>query len=594
MRLKAGAKGIIILGIVGIIGYGANWAMQHGYFNTKPTVAASVPTGIDIPTAASSPVGPAGVPMTSQVSLAPAATTGYPIKVLTIAWNGMISLLHANGDADTAANSPMAKRGVRVKVERQDDYSQMLAQQVAFAKQVSQGVAKPSDGAAFVIIMGDGYPAYIAGAQEALSKLGQQLEVVGSFGYSRGEDKCMLPAVAKADPQKARGSLIGGVLRDGDIHICFKWAADNGIPINPDEKTYDPDAMNFVAVNTFTEADEKLIAGYCEERPVVKAGKLTGEKRKVCQNGTATWTPGDVKVAREKGGVVAVASTKEYMWQMPSILIGNKQWMAANPTTVTNLLAAALESGELVRSNDNELMKAATIAAKVFNEETPVYWAKYYKGVTEQDKMGQLVSLGGSTSSGLGDNAFLFGLNGNDNLFKRVYNVYGNMDSKYYPDVLPKLVPYDQVVNTTYLKALLSKSTATIAADTPKFTEAAPTTGTFAKKSYSIEFESGKATFTGTASQTLDDLLDQVAVSGLIVQLNGHTDNVGNPEANLALSKKRAEAIKAWVTANAPSNFPAERVRTRGYGDTTPLADNKTAEGRAKNRRVEVLLLTTN
>lgn len=594
MHIKAGGKAILIALVVGTVAFGYNWADNRGYFSSKQTQASSVPPRMDIPTSPGvSPVAnivPAG---SSSVALAPSDGT-YTARMLVIPWNAQMGLMYANGDALTAAGSLMHKAGVRLKIERQDDYAQMLTEQVKFAKQVAAGVAQPSEGAAFVVIMGDGYPAYIAGAQESLSKLGQQLQVIGAVGYSRGEDKCMLPAAVKVDASKAKGSLIGAVIRDGDWNICVKWASDNGIGVNPDEKTYDPNAMNFVAVNAFTEADEKLIAGYCEDRPVVSNGKRTGETRKVCQNGTATWTPGDVKVAREKGGVVSIASTKEYMWQMPATVIGNKQWMDQNPLFTQNLLAAALKGGELVRGDDSALDQGAVVAAKVFNEENAAYWKKYYKGVQEQDRTGQLVQLGGSTAIGVADNAFLFGLNGNDNLYKRVYNVFGQVASKYYPDVMPKVVPYDQVVTVKHLQAIVAKAKDTGKADVPIFSQNAPTTGTFAKKVYAIEFETGKATFTPTAMRTLEDLLNQVAVSGLTVQVNGHTDNIGNPQSNIALSKARAEAVKSFLVTNAGSSFPADRVRTRGYGDTTPVSDNATTDGRARNRRVEVLLLTTN
>ncbi|HEY8973469.1 MAG TPA: OmpA family protein, partial [Burkholderiaceae bacterium] len=88
-------------------------------------------------------------------------------------------------------------------------------------------------------------------------------------------------------------------------------------------------------------------------------------------------------------------------------------------------------------------------------------------------------------------------------------------------------------------------------------------------------------------------MLDQVSVSGLVVQVSGHTDNVGDPSSNLALSRRRAEAVSAWLQANASSSFPKERVRTRAYGDGQPVASNATADGRARNRRVDIALVRT-
>jgi outer membrane protein OmpA-like peptidoglycan-associated protein len=588
MKLKAGGKMVLIAAVVGVIGYGLNLGITHGYFNGGHGTATQTIEAINVPTTG----GQADMAGTSNIAIEPTKDS-YNAKLLTIPWNATMGLHFANGGATTEAGSLMAKHGVKLTIERQDDYSQMIAEQVKFAAAVAKGDANPSDGAAFVVIMGDGYPAYIAGAQEALSKLGQQLQVVGALGYSRGEDKCMLPPDVKADPQKARGSLIGAVLRDGDWNICVKWASDNGIPVNPNEKTYDPDAMNFVAVDAFTKADNNYIAGYCETRPVVSKGKNTGETRKVCQNGTATWTPGDVKVATKKGGVVAVASTKEYMWQMPAIVIGNKQWMEQHRSYVENFLAAAFEGGELVRSSDAALTKGAEVSAKVYKEESAEYWKKYFKGITSTDATGHEIQLGGSSTNGLGDNAYLFGLNGADNLYKRVYTVFGGITSKLYPHELPKLVNYDDVVNTSYLQSLLGKAKSTVQADKPTFTPGAQVTGTFAKRSYSIEFETGKASFTPAATETLSNLLDQLSISGLTVQVNGHTDNVGSSTANLTLSKQRAEAVRAWLSANAPSSFPADRIRARGYGDAQPVADNKTVEGRSKNRRVDVLLVNT-
>lgn len=72
---------------------------------------------------------------------------------------------------------------------------------------------------------------------------------------------------------------------------------------------------------------------------------------------------------------------------------------------------------------------------------------------------------------------------------------------------------------------------------------------------------------------------------GFRVQIEGHTDNVGKPAANLTLSQKRAESVMKYLVAKYKT--PAARLTAKGFGDTQPIADNKTADGRAKNRRVD-------
>lgn len=69
------------------------------------------------------------------------------------------------------------------------------------------------------------------------------------------------------------------------------------------------------------------------------------------------------------------------------------------------------------------------------------------------------------------------------------------------------------------------------------------------------------------------------------IDVSGHTDSIGKPAYNQKLSERRAEAVKAWLVKKG---IDAERIETKGYGETKPVADNKTAAGRAMNRRVEV------
>ncbi len=69
--------------------------------------------------------------------------------------------------------------------------------------------------------------------------------------------------------------------------------------------------------------------------------------------------------------------------------------------------------------------------------------------------------------------------------------------------------------------------------------------------------------------------------------IEGHTDNVGGAEFNLDLSRKRAEAVKRWLADR--EGVSEVRLATVGYGLTRPVADNGTEDGRAQNRRVELL-----
>jgi len=69
------------------------------------------------------------------------------------------------------------------------------------------------------------------------------------------------------------------------------------------------------------------------------------------------------------------------------------------------------------------------------------------------------------------------------------------------------------------------------------------------------------------------------------VEFDGYTDSIGTDAYNQKLSERRAAAAQAYVTKQG---IDASRVMTKGFGESNPIADNKTKEGRAKNRRVEV------
>ncbi|HVK05400.1 MAG TPA: hypothetical protein VM490_18125, partial [Armatimonadaceae bacterium] len=249
--------------------------------------------------------GASVVPVVNEMPGSEPGCTDKPeVRMLVWAWNSQMGLMYANGGPQAAKGSLMCGQGVNLKLSRQDDPTKMQEALVAFATALSKGEKNPKDGAHFVAIMGDGGAAFLKGLNDTLRKLGPEYtaKVVGSAGYSRGEDRFMGPPAWKNNPQAAVGGVVSGYLRDGDWNIAQKWLADNGLKNNPDEKTYDPEALNWVSTNDYIDAAEKYVSGYTEERPVVRNGKPTGQKKRITVQGVVTWTPGDVTVAKKKGG----------------------------------------------------------------------------------------------------------------------------------------------------------------------------------------------------------------------------------------------------------------------------------------------------
>ncbi len=111
---------------------------------------------------------------------------------------------------------------------------------------------------------------------------------------------------------------------------------------------------------------------------------------------------------------------------------------------------------------------------------------------------------------------------------------------------------------------------------------------TFASDAF---FDFGKSVLKPESKAKLDDLVGKTSGIALeVIIAVGHTDSVGGDAYNQKLSVSRAEAVKAYLVGKG---IEKNRVYTEGKGEKQPVADNKTAEGRAKNRRVEIEVVGT-
>ena len=121
----------------------------------------------------------------------------------------------------------------------------------------------------------------------------------------------------------------------------------------------------------------------------------------------------------------------------------------------------------------------------------------------------------------------------------------------------------------------------------------APQAPAASKVTYAADafFDFDKATLKPAGKAKLDDLVGKVKGINLeVIIAVGHTDNVGSDVYNQKLSVKRAESVKAYLVSKG---IEKNRIYTEGKGEKQPVADNKTNEGRGKNRRVEIEVVGT-
>ena len=540
------------------------------------------------------------LPLPSSTPSSEVASKGL-IRIAEYAWNGNSGMIVANGGPRTTEGSLMEAAGVNLEIVRQDMVGGLRDMQVKFVEEFDGGAAYPkSDKSAVAVsIMGDGVPFYITTTQKSLDeKFGKgkyHVQAIAQYGLSYGEDKLIGPQIWKDNPQSMKGCVISSVIGDGDWVVACNYAFANKIPVNPDPKTYDPNAINFVPSpnDDFIESVKDLIksqtAGYTVPLKEVKDGKLTGKtvNRKI--DGATTWTPGDKMAFDALTGFTDVVSTKEFVNQMATTLVIVKEWAVQHDKEVINLLKQTYVASNQIKQYDEWARKAAECVAKTYDAETAEYWYNMFKG-QKGTKAGLGYDVGGTRVFNYADAMQYNGISDGNNRYKAVYDQV----STYLTDLNPcgfnetcpeGVIPYDDAVNLYFLKSINIGD----AGKVEKISYAENKTKVLANGQWNINFSTGSTAIQGSGKdlETIYNLLVQAEESKL--KIVGHTDNVGNPASNMDLSRGRANSVVEYLTSRGISKERFQLVD--GKGDTQPISDNSTVSGKAKNRRVEITLL---
>lgn len=596
VKLTKFAKAIILVFGVGII-LGLVYHFAPG-LRVQGSVASS---GIDVTKDDVNNVKNSPLLELPSSSLSSDVKSKPKVRIAGYAWNGWSGLTVANGGPETTKGSLMEKEGINLSLVRQDWVKELMNMQMKFVEELSKGNDFPtSDKSAMgVIIMGDGAPYYVSTMNQALSdKYGEgkyHVQVVGAVGLSNGEDKLIGPLNWKTDPKTMKGALISAVLGDGDWVIAVNYAFANGLKINPDTSTYDPEAVNFLAsenddyIKSAEELIKSQVSGWTVPLKEVKDGKLTGKTINKKVDGCATWTPGDKMVFDKLSGFTDIVSTKEFNNQMPTTLIVVKEFADKNPNIISGILKATYTATNQMKQYDEWQKHASVTTQKVFGLETPEYWYSMFKG-TKGSKGGVEFNMGGTKVLNYQDAMQYYGITDGVNRYKSVYNQVSNYLTTLNPfdfnANVKKITPYEEAVNLYFLKNINDVESGT--SEKADYSKSANTV--LASGEWKINFGVGSDQIMGNSMSDVEKIYNLlVQAENTKIEVVGHTDNTGNSAKNQTLSESRAQSV---VRQLEKMGIPQNRIqKVEGRGDTEPIGDNSTEKGKSDNRRVVITLL---
>ena len=487
-------------------------------------------------------VAPAAATPEDRKNVQPSAqppTPTAPARTLRVAvsqWPGHMPILLATGGLRTQPGSPAARLGLDLEVVFIEDAP-------------SKNRALEKDEVDFVWQTVDELPISLGSYKAA----GVDARAVLQIDWSRGGDACVSTKEVRR-VEDLLGRRAATLLFSPD-HTVFEFMITNS--------QLTPEQVKEVRKATQFSPDDFTFAGKLFAKGEIDVACL--------------WEP-DVTIAlASRPGAHRLFSTADASELVADVLLAKQSFLDARPEVAEKLVSAWFEAVAIAELDKPKAAKLISTVASRFRDELG-----YEK---------TLAALSWAKWTDLADNARFFGLDGTAPAFDRVYN---QADSIWinYPEAeikdrfAPATLRDDRAVRKIW-EAKGKPAPRVAQAATP---ERARSGAPVFTKSLSINFAtaSDRLTYEAIALINQQVLQQMQMASGMAVRVEGNTDNVGNTDDNQKLSERRAQAIVEYLVSRG---IPATRMVARGNGAGNPVAPNANPEGRAKNRRTDILFI---
>lgn len=291
------------------------------------------------------------------------------------------------------------------------------------------------------------------------------------------------------------------------------------------------------------------------------------------------WEPDVSEALKKRPGSHILVSTKTATNLIADLMIAREDFISKKPEVIKAFIEGWFEGTEKANRETSHVVQLMMDNMAL------------YKDLGEQVSRENIPTV---KWADLADNAKMFGLDGSEPLFDRIFKEASDSWVKF-GYISQKMSPND-ARDITALKQVFT-------AIPPEERTVAPKEEFTIKKNPEASSKPAAMTkplplYFNTGSSDLDDnartVLDSVATlaqtySNAYIRIEGNTDNVGNATSNVALSERRAQAVVNYLVKRY--GFNADRFVSKGNGPYKPVADNGSADGRARNRRTDVMVV---